>query len=327
MYVALELNGYTSTSTSEDIDLSSEASSIQINYDEKESKVSLKKFNESDKIQRLLPDLDKSEELMYTLSPNTLLLQYLDLCDNIIYLLQTFDPKQIIKIVANFVISDTLNQQVKLLSDDYIKSLNKIPSTAMLLRGLFLYSSWYDFSFVEELVKECDCSEGVNLLNWFFCRINKTLPITYYPLPTTSSLMIPNKSSSHFVMAMRYTEKPFILSHITILKSFLLRIFKVKSYACILLGVANPDILYWLLPNSAFIIICKKLLQNIDYLYRKGITDIAISPDITFTKSGKQNVQSVPYFTFENQEVSIVVTIFYRRVGICLSKDHTSLYL
>ena len=245
---------------------------------------------------------------MYTLSPKTLLLQYLDLCDNIIELLQTSHPKLIIKIVSNFVISDTYNQQVKLFSDSYIKLLNKISSTTVILRRLFLYSSWYDFSFVEELVKRCNCLEGINLLDWFKSRINKTLPISYYPLPTPSSLMIPNKSSSHFVIAMRYTEKPFILSHITILKLFLLQIFKVKSYACILLGVVSPDILYWLLPNSVFTIICEKVPKHIDYLYTKGITEIAISPDITFTKGGEQNIQSVPYFTFEDKIVSTVHT-------------------
>ena len=308
-YAELELNGY--TNTNEDVDLSSEASSsIQMNYDETESKVSLKIFSESDKIQRLLPDLDKSEKLMYTLSPKTLLIQYLDLCDSIIRLLQTLRPRQIIKIVANFVIGE--EQQVKLFSDSYIKSLNKITSTVVILRSLFLYSSWYDFSVVEELVKECNCFEGFYLLDWFNLRIDKTLPISHYPLPTPSSLMIPVESSSHFVMTTRYREKLFTLLHITELKSFLLHTFKIKSYACILLGVASPETLYWLLPNSVFTIICKIIPQCTDDLYTKGITEIAISPNIVFTKSGKQNAQSLPQFTFEDKEVSAVHSHVYK---------------
>ena len=298
-YVELELNGY--TNTNEDIHVSSEALSIQMNYDETESKVSLKKFSESDQMQRLLPDLDKSEKLMYTLLPKTLLMQYLDLCDSIIRLLQKLQPKQIIKIVANFAISE--EQQVKLFSDSYIKSLNKITSTVVILRRLFLYSSWYDFSIVEELVKECKCFKGFYLLDWFNLHIDKTLPISHYPLPIPSSLMIPDKSSSHFLMAMTYREELLTLLHITELKSFLLHTFKIKSYTCILLGVGSPDTLYWLLPKSVFSLVCKEVPEHIDDFYTEGITKIAISPDITFTKSGKQNVQSLPQFTFEDKEV------------------------
>ena len=311
-YIELESNGY--TNTSEDVHFSSEASSsIQMKYDETESKVSLKKFSKSDKIQRLLPDLDKSEKLMYTLLPKTLLTQYLDLCDSIITLLQTLHPKQIIKIVAKFVISEERHVQLKLFSDSYIKSLNKITSTVMILRSLFLYSSWYDFSVIEELVKECDCSEGVYLLDWFNLHIDKTLPISHYPLPNPSSLMIPNESSSHFVMAMRYraSQKLFTLQHITELKSFLLHTFRIKGYACILLGVASPETLYWLLPNSVFTIIYKIIPECIDDLCTKEITKIAISPDIVFTKSGKQKVQSLPQFTFEDNKVSAVHSHVY----------------
>lgn len=294
-YIELELNGY--KNTSEDAHFSNEASSIQMNYDETESKI----FSES-KMHQLLPGLDKSEKL--TLSPTMLLIQYLDLCDSIIRLLQTLHPKQIIKIVANFVISE--EQEVKLFSDSYIKSLNKVTSTVVILRSLFLYSSWYDCSVVEELVKECDCPEGVDLLDWFNLHIDKTLPISHYPLPTPSSLMIPDESSSHFVMAMRYREEHFTLLHITKLKSFLLHTFEIKSYACILLGIANPGTLYWLLPNSVFTIICKKMLKHIDDLYTEGITEVAISPDLVFTKSGKRSIQSLPQFTFEDKEVSVV---------------------
>ena len=310
MYVALELGGY--TSTSKDEYFSHEATNAQdclISYDENESRVSLKLVDDSEMLQKLLPDLSKSKKLMYTLLPKTLLLQYLDLCNRIIYLLQTLSPKEIIKAVANFVVSDVPDQQFKLFSENYIISLHKSANTTEILRRLFLYSNWYDYSFIEELIKEFNCSEGVDLLEWFYSRINKTLPISYYPLPTPSALMIPDKSSSHFLLAMRYTEKPFVFSRIIVLKSFLLRIFKIKNYACILLAVVSPDILYWLLPTNVFTIVHKKLLEHLDYLYTKGIIEVAISPDITFSKSDMPNMNSLPYFTFEDIKVSILCLI------------------
>ena len=307
MYAALELGGY--TSTSEDVHFSIEVANAQdclMSYDENESEVYLKLVCDSEKLQKLLPDLSKSKKQMYTLLPKTLLLQYLDLCDSITDLLQALSPKEIIKTVANFVVSDVPDQQFKLFSENYIKSLKKSTSTTMILRRLFPYSNWYDFSFIEELIKEFNCSEGVDLLEWFYSRINKTLPMSYYPLPTPSALMIPDKSSSHFLLVMRYTEKPFIFSHVIVLKLFLLRIFKIKSYACILLAVVNPDILYWLLPISVLTIVRKKILEHFDYFYTKGIIDIAISPDIIFSKSGMLSIQSLPYFTFEDKKVSIL---------------------
>ena len=303
--IALELGGY----TNEEMHFSDEMTVTQdcwVSYDEKGSKVSLKHSDHSENVQKLLPDLDKSEKLMYTLSPKTLLQQYLDLCDSIIDSLRSLPPKEVIEIVSNFVVSDVLNDQVKLFPKGYIKSLNKNADTAVILRRLFLYSSWYDYSFVEELVKECNYSEGVNLLEWFYCHIDKTLPISYYPLPTPSALMIPDKSSSHFIMAMKYTEKPFNLSCIIALKTFLLQVFEINSYACLLLAIVNPDILYWFLPNSVFTIVCQKILEHIDYLGTKGIVEVAITPDIAFSKSGMQKLESISYFSFEDNEVSIV---------------------
>ena len=261
---------------------------------------------------------------MYTLLPKTLLQQYLDLCDSIINLLQTSSPKEIIETVANFVVSNVPDQQFKIFSEDYIKSLNKSTNTAVILRRLFVYSNWYDYSFVKELIKRFNCFEGVNLLDWFYSRINKTLPISYYPLPTPSALMIPDKSSSHFLLVMRYIEKPFIFSRIVVLKLFLLRIFKIENYACVLLAVFSPDILYWLLPTSLYAIVRKKILEHLDYLYTKGIIEIAISPDITFSKSGMLNAQSVPYFSFEDAKVSVCFyvhtteTICVTTVYICM---------
>ena len=284
---------------------SSEVANIQdclISYKKNDS---LKLVDNTEKHQKLLPDLDKSNTLMYTLLPKTLLVQYFDLCDSIINLLQTSTPKEIIKTVANFVVSNVSGQQFKLFSENYIKSLNKSTNTAVILRRLFLYSNWYDHSLVKELIKGLNCFEGVNLLDWFYNRINKTLPISYYPLPTPSALMIPDKSSFHFLLVMRYIEKPFIFSRIVVLKSFLLQIFKIENYACILLAMVSPDILYWLLPICLHTIVCKKIQEHLDYLYTKGITEIAISPDITFSKSGSLNTQSVPYFSFEDTKVSI----------------------
>ena len=289
---------------------SNEAANAQdclISYNENESKVCLKLISDSENLQKLLPDLSKSKKLMYTLSPKTLLQQYLDLCDSIIDLLQTLSPEEIIKTIANFVVSDVPDQQFKLLSENYIKSLNKSANSTVILRRLFLYSNWYDYSFVEEMIKKLNCFEGVDLLEWFFSRINKTLPISYYPLPSPSACMIPDKSSSCFLLITRYTEKPFVFSRIVVLKSFLLHIFKIKSYACILLAIVNPDILYWLLPINVFTIVCKKISEHLDYFYTKGITDIAMFPDITFSKSGMLNTQLSPYFSFQDIKVSIYI--------------------
>ena len=309
MYVELELNGF--AIASKDVHCSNEISDVLINYDEKESKISLKCINESSKMQRLLPDLDKSGELMYTFLPNTLLLQYLDLCDSIIELLQTLQTKQVVERVNSFVISDTHNYPIKLFSDDYIKSLNDGPSTGLMLRRLFLYSRWYDVSFIEELLKKCECLRGVQLLGWFNSHIDANLPILRYPISTPSSFLIKDEFNSHFLMAMRYKRKRCTLSDITTLKSLLLQVFGIKSYCCILVGIVSPDILYWLLPNSAFTIVCKKVPEYIDYLCIKGITNVAVSPDITFSSSGKQSRHAVSYFTFENKKVSIILVITF----------------
>ena len=297
-YFALELNGY--TIASKDVDLSGDTADNHTNCDEKIS--NLKCINQPD-MQQLLPNLDKSEELMDTILPNMLLLYYLDLCDSIIELLQASQAEQIIEIIDSFLISD---QPVKLFSDNFIKSLKNSPNTNMILRRLFLYSRWYDVSFIEELVLKCDCQRGVQLLDWFNSHINRTLPILRYPIPAPFSFMLKDESNSHFLMAMRYRREHCTLSDINALKSLLLQVFEIKSYGCILVGIVSPDILYWLLPNSAFTIVCKKVPECIEYLCTRGITDVAISPDITFSTSGKQSRQAVSYFTFESKKVSIL---------------------
>jgi len=173
---------------------------------------------------------------------------------------------------------------------NFIARLKGITNIASLLKILFPYTNWCDHSIIRELVEACDCPEGVQLLDEFDSRIDVTLPVTAYPIPAPSNLMIPSESSTHTVMAVKCQQKlsSLTLSHIGVIKSLINDKFTITKHACLLLAVRATDVnhssaIFWLIPKGVTPLISKAVLEHSGFLLTNGLVEISICPSFSFS--------------------------------------------
>ena len=269
-----------------------------LNYNEEEIQASLEKFKSKRK--RLLSPTANDRKDYF--APSVIILKYLDLYDNLVQLLQSVHPRILVDAVSQFVAIDTYDTCVKQFSAEYIKQLSDCSNSVEVLVKLFPYSNWYDHSIIRELLEECNCSKGVQLLDEFDSRIDLMQPITDFPMFAPSTLIIPSDSSYYTVMAIRHKEQmsSLKLCHIGGIKSKLVQMCNLTKYSCIFLTVAkfNPAVVYLLIPRNLLSSVSDMVWNYADFLYKNGILEVAIYPNFVFSTSNTSKALPLEYFSF-----------------------------
>ena len=252
------------------------------------------KVNETKRNRPILPDFNKTKD-SDVFSPCNLMLKYFDLLDILTELLQF---KEVLETLNNLMASEI--HHIKLFSTDFIEHLKECPKAVVVLRALFPYLNWYDHSILRRLLKACNCSEGLKLLDEFDVHIDFTLPIKDYPLPVyQSSFMTPNVSSTHTVLTIRCEQQlsSITLESIKVVKSVILQTCDITDHACILLTATSHSsaTLYWLIPQGIVSLICNKVEEHSAYLYDNKILEIAIYPDFTHSTSNINRISPLAH--------------------------------
>ena len=244
----------------------------------------------------LIPDLNTMELSCY-ISPSNIILKYLDLLDSILELLQLIPPKEIIEALNCVMASDT--QGINMFSAEFISKLKNFFDITSVFRVLFPYTNWYDHSIIRELLEVCDCTEGIKLLDKFDSQINITLPITSYPIPAPSDLMVSDESSTHTVMAVRCEQQlsGLSLQYIGVVKLLIMETFRITKHACVVLAVADHSsaMLFWLIPKGVVSLISNAVQKHSTYLYRNGLLEVAIYPNFSFSTGSTSRIWMMAY--------------------------------
>ena len=258
----------------------------------------------------LLPDLHVENKHQY-IEPSDVVLKYLDLFDKLVELLQHLHPSKVTEVLSNIVASDA--HDICYFMDDFIASLRGITSTTSLLRIVFPYTNWHDHSIIRELVEVCDCFEGVKLLDEFDSCIDVTQPITAYPIPAPSNLMIPSESSTHTVMAVKFAQQLSLplLNQVGVMKSLMIEKFNITKHASLLLAVRTASInhhtaiFYWLIPRCVAPLISSAVQIHSGYLLEKGLVEVAICPSFSFSLDSS-NMYRIWAMTYYNDTVTLL---------------------
>ena len=296
--VDLSSNGFNFMPKSSDDDIGTKelSDSVKIEgsrYDEKQLesyKILLHKRK-----QPLLPNTDAAEVFIYFL-PSDVVLKYLDLFDNVVELLQSLHPHKVTEVLSSIKASDKYNY----FTDDCIERMRKCTSISSIMKVVFPYTNWYDHSILRELVGACHGLEGVKLLDEFDTRIDNTLPITSYPISAPSNLIVPDKSSSHTVMAVRYNQQLSSLSlqHIGAVKSLMVGMCDVTKHALLLVAVANHSsaMFFWLIPRRIVSIMTRAVIKHSTFVYEAGLLEVAIYPNFSFSFGSTSRIWKMAYF-------------------------------
>ena len=256
------------------------------------------KICSSKRIPTLLPDLDSSENSHCTV-PSKIEMKYFDLLNEVVELLQGLHPHKIIDILSNITASDA--HGISYFTTDFIDILRECTTTTSILRIVFPYTNWFDHSIIRDLVEACNCPKGVKLLDEFDCHIDLTLCIKKYPIPEPFNIMSPDESSSYTLMAVKYDQQlsSLQLNHIGVVRSILMKTFKISKHSCVLLAVANHHsaIFFWLIPKSIVSLISNEVQQYSDHLYDKGMLELAIYPNFSFSTGGTSRIWKLVYFS------------------------------
>ena len=275
------------------------------NYNKEEIQSSLEKFKSKRK--RLLSPIANNKKDYF--APSIIILKYLDLYDNVVQLLQSVHPRMLIDAVSQFVAIDTYDTCVKQFSAEYMKQLSDCSNSVEVLVKLFPYSNCYDHSIMRELLEECNCSKGVQLLDEFDSRIDLMQPITDFPMFVPSTLMIPSDTSYYTVMAIKHKQEmsSLKLCHIGEIKSKLVQMCNLTKYSFLFLTVtkSNPAFTYLLIPRNLLSFVSNMVWNFADFLYENGISEVAIYPNFVFSTSNTSKALPLEYFTFKTRKIDV----------------------
>jgi len=240
--------------------------------------------------------LSHSIEVFIYFVPSDVVLKYLDLFDNVVELLQSMHPHEVIEVLSSIKASNKYNY----FTDDSIGRMRKCTSVSSIMKVVFPYTNWYDHSILRELVEVCDCLEGVKLLDEFDARIDVILSITSYPISAPSNLIVPDKSSSHTVMAVRHNQplSSLSLQHIGAVKSLMVGMSDITKHALVLVAVANHSsaMFFWLIPRRIVSIMTRAVVKHSTFVYEAGLLEVAIYPNFSFSFGATSRIWKMAYF-------------------------------
>ena len=165
---------------------------------------------------------------------------------------------------------------------------------AVLFQALSIFWTWSDHSVLRELLKFGEHSEALKFLDKFDRDLQsfKSTTIKNLPFPRVTSRMVPmGNKHTHTILVMKY-KKPYTectWKNITEVRSKLLTTFKVTRNALQLLAVLRDNskftLIYWMIPKCVIPLITPTIvdLKSIGGLYKCGITEVSIYPNLYFS--------------------------------------------
>ena len=216
--------------------------------------------------------------------PPTVVDEFSRVTDQVIKLLQAYDPKLLVEQCTNIMASD--KHGINFFSNDQVKELQEYDNTPMLLQDLSHLWSWDNHSVLRGLVGPSD--DAVKLLDEFDSRLDISKPIASYPVSGITS--IDGATRTILEMTCESDIHSFSLKDVFEMCSFVTSKCDITRYCLQLLLIQDAVTLHLSIPKSVVHLICTKVLQHSRSLCNKGILEVAIHPDIQINTSKIANL-------------------------------------
>jgi len=154
----------------------------------------------------------------------------------------------------------------------------KLPFVVQLF--LLSFTTWLDNSLLRELVAASENESAIKLVNEFDSFIDDSQPVTSYPVPAPSQLMIPLNDSDYTVVATIHSKslEETTLKQIKDTKMLLVDRWQITENSIQLIALqAQFGYLYWLIPKTV-----AYLIKNYDVMLKDGIM-ISVFPGTFFS--------------------------------------------
>ena len=176
--------------------------------------------------------------------------------------------------------SNTCN--IPYFTDKFLTKLNKADSLFLLKIMLLPYMSWFDHSILKQLVSASQSKAADKLLQQFDSLIDYSQPITSYPIPEPSQLMIPLDDSDYTLVATKCDcdLQEMTLQKIVDNKALLVNKWDITEHALQLMAIhITRRILYWMIPKCLIPIVEDKIDDTAQFdLWCNGVIMVSIYP-------------------------------------------------
>ena len=181
--------------------------------------------------------------------------------------------------------SDTHN--IKLFTDSFIKKLFKCSHSNLLKVYLLPFNTWLDNTILKELVTVAYEKDDTLKLFEF---LDDNQPITSYPIPTFSQLIIPLDDSEYTIVATEtvYDCNKLTLKDVKDIKELLKSRWELTEHA-IQLAAIDYKCIYWMIPKQVKPLI-EAVNQDSDGLGCNEIYVDTLLPDKFFSKFDQQKI-------------------------------------
>ena len=184
---------------------------------------------------------------------------------------------------------------IKLFTDKFIKKLFKCSHPSSLKVYLLPFITWLDNTILNKLAAVYEKVDVMELFCKFVQIGNDTEPITSYPIPTFSQLIIPLDDSEYTIVAVKMFQNcnELLLKDIKNVKELLTSHWELTAYALHLAAIDyHCNYIYWMIPKQVQFLVEKRLNQERHDLFLKGIFQIALLPD-DFYSAANDNQQVI----------------------------------
>ena len=165
------------------------------------------------------------------------------------------------------------------------KHLQKVKSFYLLKIYLLPFVTWLDHSILNELVVASGSEDAQQLLNMFNTKVDSysNQPITSFPLPPGSQLMIPLSDSEYTLLAIKFnppsrsstTQNMILLQDVKNIKLVLERKWKMGSHDIQLVAMHTKlEILYYMIPKHLVEVVERNMVPD----RSSGIIMMAVLP-------------------------------------------------
>ena len=192
--------------------------------------------------------------------------------DELVAQLDTVDTKFLADKCCTLMASDVHN--IKLFTDSFIKKLFKCSHSSLLRTYLLPFNTWLDNTILVELTTVYEKPDSLKL----FCKCTNIIdyaePITSYPIPTFSQLIIPLDDSEYTLMAVKMFQEcsGLVLKDVINVKESLTSHWELTAHALHLVAIDYyHNYMYWIIPKQVQHLVENRLNPKEHELWSKGI--------------------------------------------------------
>ena len=214
---------------------------------------------------------------------------------------------------------------IKMFTDAFIKKVYKCPTSGLIKIYLLPFITWFDYTILIELVAAC---EKIDILKELYefndCITNNNQPITSYPIPKFSQLIIPLDDSEYTIIAIKTVQNcsEFVLQNVKDIKEFLMSLWELTAHAIQLAAIDYQDnFIYWMIPKQVQSLVENKLSKEHNYQWCDGILHAVLLPSDFFSIKSNFDQQIM------NNPFNVPKLLLKDSLKVCLEMTECHYYL